>query len=177
MELACDLPRIVARKHEAQGIGCACRMTCREQARDRRLLASDFVLERTPARVERRRRTAYRRRLVIERRECAVDLRDGSFRFAQRVARLPSRGFLFFERGGEGGDPFAQIGEIARLCRTLCLRPLLGWRRADLADAVYRRDEQRGKQRERGARAPQAFALPCAETAAMRCATSSAFPR
>jgi len=74
-------------------------MARREQAANRRLLEGNFVLERAPSQVDRRRRLAQRLRLVIERCERAIDFRDGLLRFAQRVARLPPRSFLLLERG------------------------------------------------------------------------------
>jgi hypothetical protein len=94
--------------------------------------------------------------LGLERRERAVRLRNGALGFAQRIARFLARCFLFLEPCGERFDAAPQRGEVLVASGSL-------------------RDERGEEKKEE--KKPQAFALPCPATAAMRRATSSGSPR
>jgi hypothetical protein len=87
----------------------------------------------------------------------AVGVRDGALRVAQRVARLAPVGFLLAEPGLERLDARAQRLQVLLAA---CLRS--GTCGEGKAEEEY---------------PDQGLALPCAETAATRRATSSASPR
>jgi hypothetical protein len=95
--------------------------------------------------------------LGFERPQRAVGLRNGALRVAQRVARLAPRLLLVLELTAERLDAALQRLEIF----------------------FFRgRSDGAGPQAERKKKdSPQALTFPCAETAAMRFATSSALPR
>ena len=95
--------------------------------------------------------------LRLERGERAVGVRDRALGIAQRIARLALFAFLplqFLLQRIDAG--------------TKCLQIFLPWRAL--------RGERGKREREKNG-LPQALTLPCAETAAMRFATSSGSPR
>jgi hypothetical protein len=87
----------------------------------------------------------------------AIGIRDRALGVAQRVARLSPVGFLLAQARLERLDARAQRVQV-------------------LLAAGLRRGA-RGEGATEEERADQGLALPCAETAAARCATSAASPR
>jgi hypothetical protein len=128
-----------------------------EHPAKRGLLARETRLERlVPARQPRQlclRRAA----LGLQVAQRAVGVRDRALRVAQRVARLALVGFLLAEPGLERLDTRAQRLQVF------------------LAACV--RSGTRGEGEAEEQRPDQGLALPCAETAATRRATSPASPR
>jgi hypothetical protein len=128
-----------------------------EHPAERGLLSRDARLERfLPARQARQLRLR-RAALGLQVAQRAVGVRDGALRVAQRVARLAPVGFLLAEPGLERLDARAQRFQVLLAA---CLRSGAcgeGEAEEDCPD--------------------QGLALPCAETAATRRATSSASPR
>jgi hypothetical protein len=157
MQPARDFSRLLTRERGAQRIGRAARGARREQPPERRFARADFILQLAPPRLERALRLARFLRFALEAPQRAVGVRDRGLRGAQRLARLAPVGLLALQRGPERRDPRAQRGEV--------FFPGGGGRR-------WRGDQQRDSERP-----DQAFALPCADTAAMRRATSPASPR
>jgi hypothetical protein len=132
-------------------------MPRREQALDRRLALAERALERVAALGESRRLGAQPPCLDAQRREGPIGVGNGALGVAQRIARLAPRGFLVLQLLGKGFDAGAQGLQLFILRCGLCRE----------------RREAQGENKS----ADQTLALPCAETAAMRRATSWASPR
>jgi hypothetical protein len=128
-----------------------------EQLAERFLLRFEQALLRAPAQLELADRGARLARLGVERPQRAVGVGDCDFGSAQRVARFAPAGFPAFELAAQRLDARAQGRQIFFPRSTLrgigC--------QEDCSD-----DET-----------VQTLAFPCAETAAIRFATSSASPR
>jgi hypothetical protein len=148
---------VVAGKRHAQGVGGAARLARREQALDRRFALGRCALEVAALGREARRLATQGARLGLQRGEGAVDVRDGALRIAQRVARFPARRFPGLELAAQGIDPRAQLAQLVRPRRRL---------RGACREAQREDEDPR-----------QTLVFPCADTAAMRFATSSASPR
>jgi hypothetical protein len=129
-----------------------------QHAADRRLALAGGALERLAPLRDARALRPQPAALGLGLRQRAVGLRDGALRVAQRVARLAFAAFLFLQRLLQRLDPLAQGIEV-RLARRLGL------------------GAERRTARRREEDADQALAFPCAATAAMRRAISSASPR
>jgi len=154
---AAERGRVVAGERNAQGVGRAGRLARREQALDRALAPGDRPLQAATLGCDVRGLRAQAASFGSQCGEGAVDVRDGPLRIAQRVARLPARRFAGLELPAQGTDPGAQLVQLVlprRRLRGAC------------------REAQREDEDPR-----QTLAFPCAETAAMRFATSSASPR
>jgi hypothetical protein len=116
-------------------------------------------------RVDRFQLAAQRVLLRAERAERAVRVGDRLLGGTQRVARLLAVGFLPVEFVAQRADALPQRGQVG-----LLVGRRVGARRRG------RGDQGEGCEDEKPAKR-QVFALPCAATAATRCATSSALPR
>jgi hypothetical protein len=130
-----------------------------EQAPERGLLAREALAERAAERREARKLGLRRALLGLESAQRAGGLRNGALGVAQRVACFAPVGFLVAEPGLERLDPRAQRRQVLIASR---VRP------AERTGGDRKPDEER---------APQARALPCAETAATRRSISAASPR
>jgi hypothetical protein len=147
--------RIVARQRGAHDVRRGERLSCEEQALYRGLPISERSFEPLALLGDARSFGAQLPRFADQLGERAIGFRNGALRLAQAIARFALLGFLGLYLFLEGLDSLAQALQIAR--RRLC-------------------GECRGGDGERK-RADQTLALPCAETAAMRLATSLASPR
>jgi len=130
-----------------------------QHAADRRLALAGGTLERLSPLGDPGAFGAQPPALGLERGERAIGIGDGALGLAQRIARLALAAFLALEVRLQLLDAPAQGIEV-RLPRRLGLG-------AERRTARRRREED----------ADQALAFPCAATAAMRCAISSASPR
>lgn len=157
MEAPPEIGGIVARERRAHHVGRGECLAREEKALDRSPAFRQRALQPLALGVDARRFGAQLLSLRFEPGERAVRFRDGALRLAQGVARLAPLAFLALELALQRLDAAAQRIEIA-----LALRR----RRGPCRDGE--REEER---------AGQALTLPCAETAAMRFATSSASPR
>jgi hypothetical protein len=170
VEPARGLGRILARERDAQrgrrAAGYVRDRARREQAPERGLLAGEGELAGLALGRELRDRRARVARVGLELRERAPGLGDRGLGVAQRFARLAPAGFPFLQLPAQRRELLAQGGEV--------LLPALPRRRRPRG---RRPRQQRGGQGREEKGAPQAFALPWAETAAMRRATSSGSPR
>jgi hypothetical protein len=157
IETPAERAGIVARKRGAHEIGRAGRLACHEQPLERPAALGEQPLELAAAPRDARRLGARARAVGGEPRQAAVRFRDRALGIAQRVARLAARGFLRFELALQRLDAAAQLLQLG----------------------FARRPDRRGRgEGERqSAEADQTLALPCADTAAVRRATSSASPR
>jgi len=147
--------RIVARQRGAHDVRRGERLACQEQPLDGRLPVGERSLEPLALLGDARSLGAQLPSFAVQLGKGAIGLRNGALRLAQGIARFALLVFLGLQLFLERFDPLAQALQIAR-------RRLRG--------------EYRGGDDERS-RADQALALPCAETAAMRLATSLASPR
>lgn len=166
MQPARGLGRILARERDAQRrrrtagkVGDRAR---REQAPERGLLPGQGQFPRLALRRQLRELRARAARLGFQLRQRAPGLGNRGFRGAQRLARLAPAGFPLLQFAAQRGELLAQGREVLVPRRRRPGRRCAG-------------QQGRGEDREEGA--PQAFALPWAETAAMRRATSSGSPR
>lgn len=170
MQPARGLGGILARERDAQGgrraAGKIRDRARREQAPERGLLPVEGQFPGLALGRELRDRRARVARVRFQLRERAPGLGDRGFGGAQRLARLAPAGFPLLQLAAQRGELLAQGGEV--------LLPTLPRRRRPRRG---RSRQQRGGQCRDEEGAPQAFALPWAETAAMRRATSSGSPR
>ena len=130
-----------------------------EQAPERGLLAREALAERALERRQARELALRRAALGFELAQRAVGFGDRPLGVAQRVARFAPVGFLVAEAGAQRLEARAQRRQVLLAAR---VRPV------PRASGERERDEER---------LPQAFAFPCAETAATRRAISAASPR
>ena len=156
MHAARSLRRIVARERCAQGIRGPARGPRGEHAAERRLPRGELPLELALLGCDRSRLRAQLVPLELQERERTVRLRDGALRLAQRIPDLRADFLPFLELGGEGVDARPQGLQI-------------------LLPGAGRRGGEAAEQQDQGA--DQGRALPCADTAATRFASSSASPR
>lgn len=167
MQPARGLGGILARERDAQGgrraAGEVRDRPRRKQAPERGLLPAEGEFPGLALGRELRDRRARVARVGFQLRERAPGLGNRRFGAAQRLARLAPAGFPFPQLAAQRGELLAQGGEV-----------LLPRRRRPRCS---RTRQQRGGQGRNEEGAPQAFALPWAETAAMRRATSSGSPR
>ncbi len=152
-----EVGRIVAGEHRAQRLRGGERLARQQHALYRGLALGERALEELAPLRKLRDLHLELSAFQLQRGQRAIGVRDRALRVAQRIARFAALGFLPVELARERFDAAAQ--------RAQCL---LARRRL--------RGEGRGGQREQE-RARQTFALPCAETAATRRATSAASPR
>lgn len=107
--------------------------------------------------------------LGIEPGERTTRFGNRALRIAQRISRFAPAGFLLVQPLLELRDAIAQLDQppLSRRRRLVRMGQTLG-----------NRAEERGQKRQDGAgERVQVFALPCADTAATRRATSSPSPR
>lgn len=170
MQPARGLRGILARERDAQrrrrAAGEVRDRACREQAPERGLLPGERKLAGLALGRELRDRRARGARVGLQLRQRARGLGDRRFGGAQRLARLAPAGLPLLQLAAQRRELLAQGGEV--------LLPALPRRRRPRR---RRSRQQRGGQGRDEKGAPQAFALPWAETAAMRRATSSGSPR
>jgi hypothetical protein len=158
VQVAREGRRVLSGERDAQRVGRARRLARGQHAADRRLASGSLALKREAATRDARALGAQPPALGLERGERAIGLGDGALGAAQRVARLAPAALFFLQVPLQRVDAAAQGIEV-RLPRRLGL----GAERR----AARRREEE----------ADQALAFPCAATAAMRLAISSASPR
>jgi hypothetical protein len=165
MKPARGIGQVFSREREAHEIGRAAREVCErargEQAPERCPAGFQRALLDGPARGKRGDRRAHRKRFRLHRLQGAVGVGNRHFGCAQRLACLAPVGFLVLELRAQRLDARAQRGKILLARRPECRR--------------MSRAGSQGKAQEESRR--QGFALPCADTAATRLATSAASPR
>lgn len=170
MQPARGLGGILARERDAQGgrgaAGEVRDRPRRKQAPERGLLPAEGEFPGLALGRELRDRRARVARLRFQLRERAPGLGNRGFGIAQRLARLAPAGFPFLQLAAQRGELLAQGREVLLPTLPRRRRPRRSWNR-----------NQRGGQGRNEEGASQAFALPWAETAAMRRATSSGSPR
>src|SRR3954468_19827629 len=157
MKAAAKVGRIIARECGAQHVRAGERLARDQQALDRCLPLGSRALEVLPLLGDRRAVGAQLPALRLQPGQGSIGLRDGALGFAQGVARLLPLRLLRIELTLQRIDASPQ-----RLHFLLARRALRAPGRA-------------GEHEREGA--DQTLALPCAETAAMRFAISSASPR
>jgi hypothetical protein len=174
MEFARRIRQVFARQRQAHEIGRAAGQAGdrarREQPPERGPAGFQRPLLGAPALGKLSDGGAHRARFGFERLQRAVGIGDRALGVAQGVARLAPVGFPAFEFGAERFDPRAQGGQVFFACRT----------GARAGRAVCQRSgarERRSDEEDCGGTAAQVLAFPCAETAAMRLATSAGSPR
>jgi hypothetical protein len=148
--------RILAREGDAQRLGRAPRLARREHAADRRLALGKRALLRPAALSEGGGLRAHLPALGLKCRERAVRVRDGALGVAQRVARFPARFFLLLQLLRQRPDARPQCRQVF------------------FFRGMSRRCGEGDGEEENPI---QARAFPCADTAEMRFAISSASPR
>jgi len=157
MKSARNCRGILARQRHAQGVGRAARLARSEHAPERRLPLGERALKYAPPLRERRRLGAQRSAFSVEPGEGAVGLRDRALRIAQRVACFIARFLFLFQFLAQRFDAASKRLEVfvPGCCKS----------------------GSQPKSQEKEKNAAQALAFPCADTAAMRLATSPASPR
>src|SRR5213080_4189364 len=148
---------VIAGERHPQGVWPAAGVTGGEHALDAGLALGERALERAASLRDLRRLGTQALALRLERGERAVGVGDRALGIAQRIARLALFAFPALQFLLQRIDAGTQ-----RLQIFLPRRALRG---------------ERGKREREKQRPPQALTLPCADTAAMRFATSSASPR
>jgi hypothetical protein len=149
--------RVFAGERHAQRVGRAVRLLRGEHAAERLLALGERTFEERAPRADRGGLAADLLSLGLELGERAVRRRNRALGLAQRVARLLADLLLPVELPGERVDAAAKRLQVFLLRGRRC---------------------GPGPQRKRKKKdAPQALAFPCAETAAMRLATSAWSPR
>ncbi|TMI00338.1 MAG: hypothetical protein E6H43_11855 [Betaproteobacteria bacterium] len=157
MQRARESRGVIAGERHPQGVWPAAGVTGGEHALDAGLALGERALERAASLRDLRRLGAQALALRLERGERAVGVGDRALGIAQRIARLALFAFPALQFLLQRIDAGTQ-----RLQIFLPRRALRG---------------ERGKREREKQRPPQALTLPCADTAAMRFATSSASPR
>ena len=157
MQAPAEVRRIVAGKRRTQRVRRGERLARQQYALDRRLTLGERALESLALRRQAGGLDAQLPVLGLQRSEGAVRLRDRALGVAQRIARFAARCLLRLQLGLQRLDAAAQRLQVALVRGRLC--------------------RERGAGESERNEARQTLALPCAETAAMRRATSSASPR
>jgi hypothetical protein len=158
MQLARDFARILAGEKEPHDFGGARRPARREKPPERCLACRELLFQAVAPRGERR---GFRAQPAALGRDCGERpgrLRNRGLGLAQRVTRLAALGFAAVQLGAQ------RLNLRAQRLKVFCAR-----RR--------RCDRQRGERGYDEEAELQPRTLPCADTAAMRRAISSASPR